>query len=200
MRTPGPMIGWLLAAGVLLGHGALGAQETLLQGDVRNGGFGGPVVKFTQIDDRFGVLVGGRGGWIINGSFVIGGGGYGLANLDDFEHLTNTAGDRGRLAMGYGGLELTYVLRPDQLVHFTLGALIGAGGVVWNPLGQSGDQEDDAFFVTEPELAVVLNVTRYFRVALGASYRFARGVELFDLRDGDISGVAGVVTLKFGKF
>jgi hypothetical protein len=193
-------IAWLLAAGALLGHGAVSAQETLMQGGLRHGGFGAPVVKFTEIDDRFGVLVGGRGGWIINGSFVVGAGGYGLVNLDNFKHVTNTSGDRGRLAMGYGGLELTYVLRPDELVHVSLGALIGAGGVVWNPRGPSGSQADDAFFITEPELAVVLNVTRFFRAGLGVSYRFARDVELFDLRDGDVSGLAGVVTLKFGSF
>jgi len=171
-----------------------------MEGDLRNGGFGAPVVKFTQIDDRFGVLVGGRGGWIINSSFVIGGGGYALANLDNFEQVTNASGDRGRLAMGYGGLELTYVLRPDDLVHFSLGVLIGAGGVAWNPRGPSGNQEDDPFFITEPEVDVVLNVTRFMRVALGASYRFVRGVDLFDLGDADISGLAGVVTLKFGSF
>jgi hypothetical protein len=199
MRTP-RSIGWLLVAGVFLGHGALSAQETLMEGDLRHGGFGAPVVKFTEIDNRFGVLVGGRGGWIINGSFVVGAGGYGLANVGNFEHVMNAPGDRGRLAMGYGGLELTYVLRPDELVHFSAGVLIGAGGLVWNPQGQSGNQDDDAFFITEPELAVVLNVTRFFRAGLGVSYRFVRDVELFDLRDGDISGLAGVVTLKFGSF
>ena len=193
-------IAWLLTVGAFLGHGALSAQETLSQSDVRHGGFGGPVVKLTQIDNRFGVLVGGRGGWIINGSFVIGGAGYGLANQDNFEHVTNAVGDRGRLTMGYGGVELTYVHRPDDLVHLSLGALIGAGGLVWNPTGPSGGQNDDAFFVIEPELDVVLNVTTFFRVGLGASYRFARDVKLFDLRNGDLSGLAGVVTLKFGSF
>jgi hypothetical protein len=52
-------------------------DETLFSGNVEHGGFGGPVVKFTQIKDEFGVLVGGRGGWIINHSFVLGAGGYG---------------------------------------------------------------------------------------------------------------------------
>ena len=193
-------IGCLLIAGALLGSGALSAQETLMEGDLRHGGFGAPVVKFTEIDSRFGVLVGGRGGWIVNGSVVIGGGGYGLANVASFEHLTNGAGDPGALEMGYGGLELGYVHRPDELVHFSLGVLIGAGGVVWNPDGQSGSQVDDAFFVAEPELDVVLNVTRFFRVALGASYRLTQGVKLFDLRDADLSGLAGLVALKFGSF
>lgn len=193
-------IAWLLAAGSFFGHGASSAQETLLQGDIRHGGFGAPVVKFTEVDNRFGVLVGGRGGWIINGSFVIGGGGYGLANQNNFEHITNTLGDRGRLEMGYGGLELAYVHRPDELVHFSVVVLIGAGGLVWNPQGQFGRQEDDAFFIAEPAVDVVLNVTTFFRAGLGLSYRFVRDVQLFDLRDGDISGLAGVVTLKFGSF
>jgi hypothetical protein len=198
MRTGRSLV--LLMAGAFLCSGALSAQETLADGDLRHGGFGAPVVKFTEIDSRFGVLVGGRGGWIINGSVVIGGGGYGLANGANFEHVMNGAGDPGRLEMGYGGLEMGYVHRPDELVHLSLGLLIGAGGVVWNPDGQSGNQADDAFFVAEPELDVVLNVTRFFRVALGASYRLTQGVQLFDLGDADLSGLAGLVALKFGSF
>ena len=193
-------IGCLLMAGAFLGSGALSAQETLTEGDLRHGGFGAPVVKFTEIDSRFGVLVGGRGGWIINGSVVIGGGGYGLANVANFEHLMNGAGDPGGLEMGYGGLELGYVHRPDELVHVSLGLLIGAGGVAWNPDGPSGTRADDSFFVAEPELDVVLNATRFFRAALGVSYRLTRGVELLGLRNADLSGFAAVVSLNFGSF
>lgn len=193
-------IGCLLVAGAFLGSGALSAQETLTEGDLRHGGFGAPVVKFTEVDSRFGVLVGGRGGWIINGSVVVGGGGYALANVGNFEHLTNGAGDPGALEMAYGGLELGYVHRPDDLVHVSLGLLIGAGGVAWNPDGPSGTRADDSFFIAEPELDVVLNVTRFFRAALGVSYRLTQGVELFDLRNGDLSGLAGLVSLKFGSF
>ena len=171
-----------------------------MEGDLRHGGFGAPVVKLTEIDSRFGVLVGGRGGWIINGSVVIGGGGYGLANVANFEHRMNGAGDPGGLEMAYGGLELGYVHRPDELVHVSVGLLIGAGGVVWNPDGPSGNQADDAFFVAEPELDVVLNATRFLRVALGVSYRLTRGVELFELRNAELSGLAGLVVLKFGSF
>lgn len=192
----------LLVAGTCVGSGALGAQETLLQtdGDLRHGGFGAPVMKFSEIDGRFGLLVGGRGGWIINRSVVIGGGGYGLTNVGNFEHVTNGAGDPGGLQMGYGGLELGYVHRPEELVHLSLGLLVGAGGVVWNPDSPSGNRVDDAFFIAEPELDVVLNATRVFRVALGVSYRLTQDVELLDLRDSDLSGIAGIVSLKFGSF
>jgi len=199
MRTLGSLL-WLLVAGSCLGSESLVAQETPTAGDLRHGGFGAPVVKFTEIDSRFGVLVGGRGGWIINGSFVIGGGGYALANTGNFEHLANGAGDSGKLEMAYGGLELGYVLRPDDQLHVALGLLIGAGGVTWKPDGPSGSQVDDAFFVAEPEVDVVFNATRVFRVALGVSYRLTRGAELFDLDDADLSGFAGLVALEFGNF
>ena len=67
----------LIAFAILTIPVATAAQnaQTLMGSDIRHGGFGGPVVKFTEIDGQFGVLVGGRGGWIINDSFVIGAGG-----------------------------------------------------------------------------------------------------------------------------
>lgn len=102
--------------------------------------------------------------------------------------------------MAYGGLELGYVHRPDELVHVSLGLLIGAGVVTWTPNGQSDTEADDGFFVAEPEVDVVLNATRSVRAVLGVSYRLTQGVELFDLRSADLSGFAAVVSVKFGSF
>ena len=198
--TTSRSMGCLLVAGAFLGGGALSAQETRTETDLRHGGFGAPVVKFTEIDSRFGVFVGGRGGWIIDGSWEIGGGGYGLANVSNFEHVTNGSGDPGGLEMAYGGLELGYVHRPDSRVHLSLGLLIGAGGLTWSPEGQSGDQADDGFFILEPELDVVLAATTFLRAAIGVSYRLTRGAELFDLRDAELSGLAAVLSLRFGSF
>lgn len=202
MRTHGSILRIVMAGACLgMGSAAVGAQETLMNGgDLRHGGFGAPVVKLTEVDSRFGVLVGGHGGWIINGSFVIGGGGYALANTGNFEHRTNGVGDPGGLEMAYGGLELGYVHRPDELVHVSLGLLIGAGVVTWTPNGQSDTEADDGFFVAEPEVDVVLNATRSVRAVLGVSYRLTQGVELFDLRSADLSGFAAVVSVKFGSF
>lgn len=186
-------IAGLLVVGAFLGSGALSAQEA------RHGGFGAPVVKLTEIDSRFGVLVGGRGGWVIDGSVVIGGGGYALVNVTNFEHLTNGAGDPGGLEMAYGGLELGYLHRPDERVHVTAGLLIGAGGVTWKP-DASGNQVDDTFFIAEPELDLVVNATTSIRAVLGVSYRFAQGVELFGLRNAELSGLGAVLSVKFGSF
>lgn len=193
-------LGCFLVVGACLGSEALGAQERRMEAGLRHGGFGAPVVKLTQVDDPLGAFVGGRGGWIINRSVAIGGGGYALANRGNFEHLENDAGDPGGLEVAYGGLEVGYLHRPAGMVHVSMSMLVGWGGATWTPDGLSGTSVDDSFFVAEPELDVVLNVTRVFQVALGASYRLARGVELFDLRDADMSGPAGVLALRFGSF
>ena len=80
--------------------------------------------------------------------------------------------------MGYGGLELEYIVRPQEVAHISLGVLIGAGGLMWDPVGwgHHWDDDVDAFFITEPSLNLLLNVTRHLRVSFGASYRFAGDV------------------------
>ncbi len=181
-----------------------GAQEvqTLLGSDIRNGGFGGPVVKFTEVADEFGVLIGGRGGWIINDSFVIGAGGYGLVNEENFDDFFDDDGNRWELLMGYGGLELEYIVRPHEVAHVSLSVLIGAGGTMWERYGGPHDWEDDvdAFFVTEPGLNAIVNVTKHLRIGFGGSYRFVGDVELISLDNSDIGGPAGVLTIKLGGF
>lgn len=42
------------------------SEETLLDIDIESTGFGGPVLKYTQIDNVPCQMIGGRGGWIIN--------------------------------------------------------------------------------------------------------------------------------------
>lgn len=186
-------------------------EQTLLgSGEISNGGFGGPVIKYTSIKGETGILVGGRGGWIINHSFVIGGGGYGLVNnikalmpvhIDQFGRLHTPY-----INFGYGGVELEYIIQSDRLLHFSLYTLIGGGTIsyrdgLWGD-NNSGewDTPEDAFFVLEPQINVELNVVSFMRINAGAGYRFISGVELNNLDNGDFSGFSGGLTLKFGSF
>ena len=71
----------VIVLSLILSFQLFAQEETLLgSSEVTHGGFGGPVIKYTQIKGEPAVLVGGRGGWIINHTFIIGGGGYGLVN------------------------------------------------------------------------------------------------------------------------
>lgn len=168
---------------------ALAQERTLISGGFESGGFGAPVVKFSQVDGEFALFVGGRGGWIINHAFVVGGGGYGLANDID----TNDDGVRD-LELGYGGLELEYVSSSDALIHFTAYLLIGGGGL-------SGTSVlEEAVFVLEPALNGELNVTDYFRFHAGAGFRWVSGVDSPGVDGSDLSSFYAQVTLKFGTF
>jgi len=183
-----------LPVGMAVLPAGLAAQqqpETLLSGPVRSGGFGAPVVKFSQVNDKFAVLVGGRGGWIVNDVFVIGGGGYGLTNQ---HHLSFDA-----LDMGYGGLDLEYVNRPHELVHISLSVLVGGGGVTYFPRN-SLVGFNSGFFVAEPAMNIMVNVTPVFRIGIGGSYRAVEALSVPELSNRDLSGFSGHVQFKFGKF
>jgi hypothetical protein len=180
---------------------AFAQEETLIKGPIESGGFGGPVIKAGSFNGEAAILVGGRGGWIINHSFIIGGGGYGLVN-DVKAKVLGPYGER-YLNFGYGGLELEYVSEPDRLINYSFQTLIGAGGLSWRDENiQVGmrNSDSDTFFIVEPGVNATLNVTTYFRISGGVSYRFISGVQSPASSNADLSGPSGVLTFRFGKF
>ena len=170
-----------------------GQQQTLLTGSTESGGMGGPVVKFTEVSNEFSLFVGGRGGWIINHTFLIGGGGYGLANDVDIDGSP----PRRDIEFGYGGLELEYINSSDKLVHFTLWGLVGGGGLTTRSYGF---YESEAVFVLEGGANLMLNVTPYFRMGFGGGYRWVTDVDIAILSSAALSAPYGALTFKFGKF
>ncbi len=195
---------WIILAAVIFAGGQMLAQEETLLGDgkISQGGFGGPVVKFTHIHNTLGVLVGGHGGWIVNHTFVIGGGGYGLVN--NIRTVKVISGEEQLLTFGYGGLELHYINQSNNLVHYTVSILLGGGGVGYrsalNDYEWDWDRESNAFFVFEPGVRVMLNVTNFFRIGAGASYRVISGVDMDNFKNNDFSGPSTELVFKFGKF
>ena len=164
-------------------------EETLISGEIESGGCGGPVIKLSGISNDFALFIGGRGGWIVNHSFLIGGAAYGLA--------TDVFISGNKLNMGYGGLWVEYIINSDALVHFTAGTLIGMGNAHYDPEGK--DQR--SCFVLEPEANVEINIVRFFRVCAGVSYRMAMGFSgLAGLDDAALSGLSANLFLKFGNF
>jgi hypothetical protein len=181
-------------------------EQTIFNGEVKSGGFGGPVVKFTSINDQSAVMVGGRGGWVINHSFVIGGGGYG-----EVTKINAPAGVMSEerpldLKLGYGGLDLEYIVHPNSLAHFSAYTFIGCGTARYvddaGAVTESDENasESDLVFVLEPALNAELNVTSWFHLSAGVSYRLVNGVDLEGLKNSDLSGMAATLTLKFGTF
>jgi hypothetical protein len=102
---------------------------------------------------------------------------------------------------GYGGFEFEYTNRSYKLVHFTASSLIGGGGLMMRERHYDDVEDDvDSYFVFEPGINAELNVTSFFRISAGASYRMTSGISRFGFSDSDFSGMNGIITLKFGGF
>lgn len=187
---------------VLLSSTLFAQEQTIFgNGEISNGGFGGPVVKFSSIRDQFAALVGGRGGWIINHSLVIGGGGYGVAN--DIIGTKSYLGDEMLINFGYGGFEMEYILNSDKVLHATVYLLIGAGGVSHRSSYNYDEHmidNGDEFFVCEPAVNAELNILSFMRINIGLGYRYINGIKDDNLTDAEFSGLSGNLTFKFGAF
>lgn len=177
-------------------------------GDIRHGGYGGPEIKATQVNGgEWGVLVGGRGGWILNSTFSLGGAGYGLVTSHKVPNYISIHGKEVYLRYGYGGLFLEYINNSDEIFHFTINSLIGAGGAIYTTkineiINGNKDYvyESSAFFVFEPGATVDVNILKNFRIGLGASYRLVSFLELPNTTNKDIGGVSVNLIFKFGSF
>jgi hypothetical protein len=184
------------------------AQTLIGSGHITNGGYGAPELKFTQIQGNWGLMMGGRGGWIINHTFSIGGGGYGLLTSHKIENYQPPFDTTVYLRTGWGGLFLEYINCSNSLVHFTINALIGGGGAVYTRAMKDvmyydyngRAYETSAFFVLEPGATVDLNVTKFMRISLGAGYRIISGLNLSRTTNKDLGGASINLAFKFGKF
>lgn len=191
-------------------------METLIPtDDYTSGGFGGPVIKVGPVDGSTGVFFGGRGGWVINRTFVLGGGGYGFTDMNEY-HSGSSLDTNINFAFGYGGLELEYLINANSLVHATVLAHIGAGGfTVYRGGGMGNDWDGDnlynaACFVFEPAVNAEVNILSWLRLQVGAGYRLVTGIDYtytdpisgrtrsFD--NSTVSGFFGVGMLKFGPY
>ena len=181
--------------------------KTLLGNGTKVRGFGSLDMRMTEFKDDLGLLMGAHGGIILNNHFVIGLGGYGLTS--NFSLDNNEATDPLYMYGGYGGLILGGIFSPKEVVHIYTPVLIGAGGMEitnrnyfsnFHRPFHGTSLESSAFFVVEPGIEVEINVTRFFKIGLGASYRLVRESDLKLVSNSELSGFSGGLSLKFGKF
>ena len=192
------------------------AQTTPGQGPmiverVHGGFLVAPDFKITEVDGKTSELAGGYGGWLTDEKIFIGGGGYWLANQSS---------DR---EMAYGGLIVQWLARTDERFGFSARGLVGGGRATLSSslsdiLKKSdGDRrslgritQDDLnrsrlvdsrirfredFFVAEPEVGLLVRLSKRMRLTGGAGYRFTGGEGRNDNR---LHGAVGSVGLQMG--
>ena len=184
-----------------------------------------PDARVTEVNGETAALAGGYIGWMTDRTWLVGAGGYWLANQDD------------DLKMAYGGMVVEYLARSQERIGFGVRGLIGGGRATLgstigeyfgvdgdiglpgrNPLhnhaarmvrggrGQHGggslpiaaDTEilvREYFFVVEPQASVIWHITRWARLDLGVGYRLTAGAGPLDE---DLRGPSASVAVQFG--
>ncbi len=172
------------------------------------GGFIGPELKVSDTYDDYGLLVGGRIGAILNNDFLIGLGGYGLTTKSTFP-VPNTPDTTVRMSMGYGGLAMEYTLFRKKAIHFSIPVMVGAGGYSFYEENNYDDFwydyntiDNSAAFIVEPGINIELNLVKFIKFSVGASYRLVYGTnfDVVDITDEDLSNLSFNASFKFGFF
>ena len=192
------------------------AQTTPSQGPmiverVHNGFLVAPDFKITEVDGKTSELAGGYAGVLTGDKIFIGGGGYWLANQSS---------DR---EMAYGGLIVQWLARTDERFGFSARGLVGGGRATLSSslsdilkmsdgdrrsLGRI-NQDDlnrsrlvdsrirfrEEFFVAEPEVGLLVRLSKRMRLTGGAGYRFTAGEGRNDNR---LYSAVGSVGLQIG--
>lgn len=124
-------------------------RETILRGKSTYRFFAEIGAKTTSIHGETGVLMGGNFGFTVNRIFSFGVAGYGKANFDPG-------------LPGYGGITFAYIFSPLKETHVRVTALAGSG------TGRCGG----IFYIFEPGVELVLNLSRVVRIQAGLSIPF----------------------------
>lgn len=183
--------------------------KSLISKDNEMAGFGGTDVKMSDIKDDRTLLLGMYGGMIINRNYLLGIGAYGMASSNDFRgtHPGGTELKKLNLHGGYGGVIVGATLFTREIVHLSFPVLFGGGSIdvvdskfVDNFTNVDVTVEKSAFFVIEPHAQIEINITKKFRIAGGISYRYVTASGFQNLEDSDLSGLAGNLSFRFGRY
>jgi hypothetical protein len=187
---------------LLFGVQAAAHGQTADEGSSGSGYFGAPVVKYTFLRNQGAVMFGGRGGWNITPSLVLGGGLYGTVTevnapegaVPDLPYLLD-------LKLESLAVDLEYAVHPAAPTHLTLNLSFG-GAAARYVKDKTNEQEGetDFMFLLEPAVGVEQAVTDWLHLNLALSYRLVSGVGQPGLKEGDLNGVALTLAAKLGQF
>ncbi len=172
--------------------------------------FGAADLKIGDFKDERGLLVGAYGGFIINRKYLFGVAGYGLVTNIEFDGIVPGRNESKKLNLygGYGGVLIGATIAPKELIHISIPIVLGAGSLevvdkdffINNPADSEFTVENSVFFVAEPGIQIEFNITKYFRLGAGATYRYVSGTELENVKDEEISGTTAMISFRFGRF
>lgn len=181
-------------------------MKTLLGHDRGGGGYCSFSTGYSNIDNMDAILFGGRFSWMASHSLGIGMGATGFINEFHYEPSI----DRDVFFTGgYGGLYIEPVLLPRLPVHLAFPVLLGFGGISFISkdieFNENFLEDSKVFLLIEPSAELELNLTRFLRLAIGASYRLPTPFNVglpgsYTIDVESLRTLSYTVTLKLGKF
>ena len=121
-------------------------------------------------------------------------------------------GDQALLVGGYGGLRLEPILFGNKFVSVSFPLLIGGGGITLLEEREQGgyeftsDQYDngefefDHFFIVEPGVNLLYNISRFVQLETGIKYRFSEEYDVPFYGKGKMNGFSAGIGIKIGIF
>ncbi|PJB14065.1 MAG: hypothetical protein CO118_10695 [Flavobacteriales bacterium CG_4_9_14_3_um_filter_32_8] len=178
------------------------------------GGYGEPFAGATQLNKDWGIMIGIKGGMVINRHFAFGPVAKVYAGLWEFQGNNLNYNDSANLElyMGSIGFFMEYSIKMESPIHISIPVNIMIGGVQINEDMGAGDVtfdemennvyniESSGLVIIEPGVNIDFNVAKFFIPNIKVGYRLAMGTQLVNVSNQDLSGIYFGLGLKFGKF
>lgn len=166
------------------------------------GGYGGPLIETTKIINDWGVLFGGKGGFIMNRKIAFGGIGTAMVNNPVFMGNSLSESTEAPLQLEYasGGVFFEYFFNLERPVHFSIPVNIMGGGITVNEENTNNEIESSGMFVIQPGINMEFNMTKHFIPTVYVTYRQVLASSLVNFDNRDLSGISVGILLKFGTF
>ena len=169
--------------------------------NIESGAFGAPVFKYTRLVAQPALVVGGKGGWIINQKFVLGAGYYALTSNVNSNFTDPVSNKNLMLDFNYGGLEFEYLLLYESRYNVTIGMLLAGGGLNFHLQDMTKKFSNRNLLVWEPQLNFEAELFRWLHADAGISYRIISAyTELYNITADDLQGINILLTFKFGGY
>lgn len=174
--------------------------------NVVHGVYLGLTMGYGEVDGDDAYMGGLKVAYVANQQFEIGFVGNFIYSDQD---IYNTAlSQREDLIGGYGGLHLEPIFFSKSRVNLSFPLLVGAGGIRYIDdnfddvyFDEDFDEDDfEPFFVAEPGVNLLFNVSRYLQLEAGVKYRFTSKVDLRPNGIDNVNGFSAGLGIKVGVF
>lgn len=183
----------VLLVAATLRPGPAAGQEDRAGGSVS--GYVEPALKLTRMGGQAQLMAGGLVGLRLGSHLGIGGEGF--AALGIVEISGRGYGSARELGMGYGGVTLEYLARPQQRLRWGGRLLLGIGSARAHDAALGIELGSDNFAVAEPQGSVRVRLLPWLGVGVQVGFRLITGLQdLPGIIPDDVKGYTVAVSLR----